>query len=187
MASGQQEQASKVKKSTRSYANYLDSPVDILLASLEDESQERVSTHVVLQAYGLLAARVKKLSDALRDDGQRASAVAYLQKNALNATKCLTRDIRKSLKKFPMATTGRGDDGDDVRVAMSDEDIRDARECAALAQGALALVAQISCESSLNELFGGTPISYFLFSVPDSRRSPSARAGFTSARHSRRP
>lgn len=130
---------------------YLRSPIDTLLESVEDESMEKIYLYDLIQAYGLFFARAKKLSEVLCDDAKRADAMVYLQENSSAICKCLVRDIRRVIAplRSPQDTT-------DVPYELTKDEVNEARDKSSLAQHALVLLAQVFSLPNSSYIFNGT-------------------------------
>ncbi|CCM03567.1 uncharacterized protein FIBRA_05703 [Fibroporia radiculosa] len=143
-----------------SVSTYFKGPIATFQESREDFAFENLSLHDISEAYNIFSVRVKGIA-SIFDERFHRNALAHVQDNAALITKCLRRDIHRAFTD-PFVAVSQGNPasylGESVQPALTEEDIKYARDVSVVCYQALGLLASIVQFPVFSELFSMTDL-----------------------------
>ncbi|KAG6829469.1 hypothetical protein H0H92_004431 [Tricholoma furcatifolium] len=153
--------------------SYLSSPLDTILASLDDYNWDYISCHDITEAYNILSARMRSIAHLLCSDGS-FPAFNPLKEHANSLARALKRDIRRALIK-PSSTLYETPalyyDSYASEISLTDFDIQHALDVSTLCHHSLYVLSAIFTMENLHVLFSRTSFCLWVY-IRRSHHSP---------------
>ncbi|KAI8994250.1 hypothetical protein BD414DRAFT_436949 [Trametes punicea] len=135
------------------HPTYFASPVNTLVASVDDALSEEIAVHDLLDAYSTFSLRITAVAALLSQEGD-LPALQYIQENAAIIGRCIRRDIRRSLVGPPgVANSDALTSLQSSTSRISEEQLYAANSVYILCQHSLQLASNIFAFRALYQLF----------------------------------